>query len=428
MLRLLNERGPVLAAGMVSGALSLLCVSTALAQDAPPPPPPAPPPLTDDAGAGAAGMTDAATEIKPATVRPDGWTPGVSLGATLNLNDSHSVIGVQDGTSFTAGYVFDGIIEFNKGKHEWRNTLLASAGTTRAPALPEFVKTNDVLAFESIYLFHVIEVFGPFARFGLNTTVFPSLDIRSAPTSYAIAELDGTTTNFTGRRLDLTDPFQPLILKQSIGAFWQPLHEPWMELEARGGIGAQEGIAADNLALADDSLTTDVVEVKALDDFYMVGAEAVVNANGFLDKAKRVSYVLGVGVLLPFVTSDLQAGDDRSLPELTSVEGLAGLNVKLFDWASFNYRFTVVRQPLLVDEWQINNTGLLTFAAAFGSKAPAPEPVCDCPPVAPPAPDAPPGPPVAAPPPPPPGPAEGAPPTPPSPVAPAPTPAPAPAP
>jgi len=374
-------------------------VSVASAQQPPPPPPPPPPALTEDAGAGAGAKTDAATEIEAKTVRPDGWTPGISFGASLNLNDARSVVGVQDGTSFTAGYVIDGALEFNKEKHEWRNALLVSAGTTRAPALPEFVKTNDVLAFESIYLFHVIEVFGPFVRFGLNTTMFPSLDIRSETTNYAVAELDGTTTNFTGRRLDLTDPFQPLVLKQSIGAFVQPLNKDWMKLEARAGIGAQEGVAEDNLALADDSATADVIEVQALDDFYLVGVEAVVNAKGFVDAGKRISYVLGIGALLPFVTSDLQAGDDRSLPELTSLEALAGLNVKLADWASFNYRFTVVRQPLLVDEWQLNNTGLVTFAAAFGSKAPAPEPACDCPPVAPPPADGAAPPPAAAPPP-----------------------------
>lgn len=404
------RRGTRSALSLLTGTLALVFeAGSAYAQAAPPP---APPTLSEDAGAGAAAQTDAAGDIQPATVRPDGWTPGIALGATLNLNDARSVVGVQDGTAFTAGYLLDAELSFNKVQHEWRNTLLASAGAARAPALPEFVKTNDVLALESIYLFHATEVFGPFARFALNTTMFPSLDVRSTPANYAVAELDGTTTSFTGRRLDLTDPFAPLILKQSVGAFVQPLHEDWMNLEARAGIGAQEGFAKDNLALADDAATLDVVEVKALDDFFMVGAEAVVNATGFLDKAKRVSYVLGAGVLIPFVTNDLPEGDDRSLPELTAVEGLAGLNVKLFDWASFNYRFTVVRQPLLVDEWQISNTGLLTFAARFGSKAPTPEPTCDCPPPPPPAvepqpsttsaPTSPPPPPAAPPPAPPP--------------------------
>ena len=43
--------------------------------------------------------------------------------------------------------------------------------------------------------------------------MFPALDIRPAPATYAIGELDGTTTTLVGRRLDLTDPFSPLLLK-----------------------------------------------------------------------------------------------------------------------------------------------------------------------------------------------------------------------
>lgn len=366
-------RPPRIAATFLTAAI-VAGSSLAQAQDTPA--------LTEDAGAGAEGK--AYLEGAPAeSKRPEGWTPGLALGAQLNLNDSRQVIGTPDGTSFTAGYVFDGELLFNEGIHEWRNTLRAAAGTTRAPALGEFVKTNDALAFESIYLLHLVEWAGPFARFALSTTQFPALDVRPAPVNYQITDLEGGTTNLTGRRLDLTDPFSPLLLKQSIGAFVQPVNEDWMHLEARAGLGAQEGIVAEgNLALADDSATADVVEIKTLDDYYLVGAEAVANAKGFIDEAKRVSYLIGLGVIVPFATSDLPPGDDRSLVDLTTVEAVAGLDVKLFDWASFNYRLNVARQPLLLDEWQVQNMALLTFSAAWGSKAPVAEPDCECPPPA----------------------------------------------
>jgi hypothetical protein len=224
-----------------------------------------------------------------------------------------------------------------------------------------------------------LEEFGPYARFALDTQMFPGLDVRAARVDYAIANLDGTTTALRGRRLELTDPFAPLNLRESLGVFYQPFREERINLEARAGLGALETFAAGNLAVDDDDATA-VVEVKELDDSFMVGGEAVVNVWGFLDETKYVSYTAGLGVLIPFVTSELAAGDDRSLIELTNVEGNAGLSVKLFDWASLGYRFVVSRQPLLVDQWQVQNNLLLTIGGAWGSKAPAPpEPKCDCP-------------------------------------------------
>ena len=350
--------------------------ATAAAQATPPAPPPTP--LADAGGPAAKAKTEAiqsGTDSK----RPEGWTPGIAIGATVNVVDTRSVVGQADGTAFTMGGAIDAILEFNTGIHEWRNTLKAAAGVTRTPAIDEFVKTSDGLNFESIYLMHLIEIFGPYARFALNTQMFPSLDIRPAAVDYAVAQLDGSTMNYRGRRLDMTDPFAPLQFKQSIGAFLQPVKEDQITLEIRAGLGAQETLAEGNLAINDD-VATAIIEVKELDDVYQIGAEAIANAWGFIDEGKRVSYTVGLGVLVPFATSELAAGDDRSLPELTTVEGLAGLNVKLFDWASLGYKLSVVRDPLLIDEWQVSNNLLLTIGAAFGSKAPVPPPPppCEC--------------------------------------------------
>jgi hypothetical protein len=335
------------------------------------------PPVADSAGeASTEAKTDAAAEVEESK-RPQGWTPGLALGASFNLVDTKSVVGQPDGTSITVGGGIDASLEFNAGMSEWRNNLGAAAGTTRTPAIDEFVKTNDGLMFESIYLLHLVEIFGPFARFGMNTQMFSATDIQAAPTDYEVKNLDGTVDNFTGRRLALTDPFKPLTLRESLGVFLQPVRMPQISLETRVGVGALETFAS-GLAVTDDPDTA-LVEVVELDDSFMVGAEGVLNMWGFFDAAKRLSYTAGIGVLVPFVTSDLAADDDRGLGDLVVLEANVGLNAKLFDWASVGYRFNVTRQPLLVDEFQISNSVLLTLGAAFGSKAPEPEEtVCDC--------------------------------------------------
>jgi hypothetical protein len=344
-------------------------VSLASAQ-APPDPPPMP------GNNSAAGPAQANKLVAPADAspRPQGWTPGIAVGGTLNLTDTRAVVGQQDGTSFTLGAAIDAALEFNEGIHEWRNVLKVGAGATVTPALGEFVKTSDALFFESIYLLHAIEELGPFARFALDTHMFPSLDIRPTATNYAIANLDGTTTSLTGRRLYLTDSFIPLTLKQSIGGFAQPVNNDRIKLEFRLGVGAQETFAEGNLAINDDAATADITEVKTLSDFYMIGAEGVANAWGTFDEGKRISYTVGIGVLVPFVSTDVPGLEDKGAFERTNVEGIAGLNVKLVEWASLDYKLTVIRQPLLVEDVQVTNMLLLTLGAAWGSKAPAPPP------------------------------------------------------
>lgn len=365
----------LLAATSFATGLIALSPSSARAQD------PAPPPkVADDAGGPAVkGKTEAVGKPLEAAKRPEGWTPGIALGGTFNLVDTRSVVGQQDGTTITLGAALDAVLEFNKEIHEWRTTLVASAGVTRTPSVEEFIKTSDALRFESIYLAHLLEIFGPYARIAMNTTMFPGTDIRPAAVTYNVLNLDGTTTELIGRRLALTDPFEPFTFREGVGVFIQPLNQDEIKLEGRAGVGAQQTLAAGNLAVADDSATA-IVEVQELDDFWVVGAEAVVNAWGFIDDTKRVSYAVGAGVLVPFATSDLREGDDRSLIELTSFEGHVGLNVKLFDWASLGYKLSVLREPLLIDEWQVSNNLLLTIGAAFGSKAPVPPapPPCDC--------------------------------------------------
>ena len=372
-----------------AAVLSTWGVRSAFAQATPPPPPPAP----SDAPT---GPVEKGTFVDTDTgKRIPGWSPGLALGGTFNLNDNRNVVGQQDGTALTLGAALDGELDFNKGKHEWRNGLRAGAGATLTPAVGEFVKTADGLNFDTIYLLHAIEELGPFARFGLGTNMFPSLDIRPTAVNYAIANEDGTTTNLRGRRLYLTDPFKPLTLKESIGAFAQPLNNDRIELEIRAGLGAQEAFADGQLAVSDDATTANVIEVKTLQDSQELGAEAVVNAWGTIDKGKRVAYTAGIGVLIPFVHSKLPAGDDRSNIQLTNVEANLGLHVRVFDWASIDYKLGILRQPLLLDAWQVSNTLLITLGAAWGTKAPTPEPKCDCPPPPPPAP--PPEPPPAAP-------------------------------
>src|SRR5262249_50734215 len=139
--------------------------------------PPAPAP-----GSAAAGPAEQGTlVIKPeeASARKEGLSPGALIGATFNFTNNQHVVGQPDGSSLVLGGQFDGSLEYNRGPHEWRNTLGVAAGVTRTPAIDEYLKTRDALGAETIYLYHVIPIFGPFARVAMNTQMFSGYDIRA---------------------------------------------------------------------------------------------------------------------------------------------------------------------------------------------------------------------------------------------------------
>jgi hypothetical protein len=286
-----------------------------------------------------------------------------------------------------------------------------STGTTRSPAIDTWLKTRDAARFETLYLYHVAPWIGPFARFALDTQIFPGNDPQAKVTNYQITHVDGTIESLSGTRLHLSNWFQPLTLKQSLGAFVQPYNKEKLHIEGRLGAGAQEVFADKALALSDKAETPDFVEVKELLSYQQLGAEALVEAAGDFRKEK-ISYKVGLGVMVPFVRSEQKADDTRNAFDLTNVDLIGNLSFKVIEWASLDYQLRVLRQPQLVDAWQISNNLLLTIGLAMGTKAPkepevpvcAPAPETIIPPAAPPAaapgapPAAPPGAPPATPP------------------------------
>ena len=140
--------------GLAAAPTLLFSTATALAQETPPA-------VAADAGqASTDAKTEAATGPEEGEREP-GWSPGIAIGAGFNLIDSRSVVGQQEGTTVTISGGLDAALEFNKGMHEWRNGLLASAGVARTPTIDEYLKfaTALILAFGLIFEMPVVLVF-----------------------------------------------------------------------------------------------------------------------------------------------------------------------------------------------------------------------------------------------------------------------------
>ena len=127
--------------------------------------------------------------VKP-PAETGGWDPALSLGATVAITTNSSVVGQQDGSSWTFGLNLLGRLDFLEDIHDWRNTLKINEVLTRTPALDEWIKTADQLYFESVYYLKLAEHFGPFVSFKLEAPLFKGKDVRGANVDYTLT--DGT--------------------------------------------------------------------------------------------------------------------------------------------------------------------------------------------------------------------------------------------
>jgi hypothetical protein len=300
-------------------------------------------------------VVDFAEEDPEAAER--GWEWTLSMTGNLSLSDNRSVVDQTDGTTITFGYKLDSAFDYRRGSHELRSTFSWAEGLTKTPNVDGVIKARDELAKEAVYLYHLVEIFGPFARVYLSAPTFRGADVRPELTTYVITGADGTQDTVLQQRLALTDPLRPLTLKQSVGVFLQPLDEEEVSLEHRLGLGARETLADDQLAITDDEATPDVVEVTELESVYQLGVELVTTLWGKLYE-ERLAYKLAGEIMIPFASNN---DDDRSALELTNIEGLAELKVRLAEVASLDYQLKIKREPQLLDEVQIQNNLLLSL-------------------------------------------------------------------
>lgn len=359
-------------------AAALLVSRLAGAQDVPPPGVPVPtgaPPPTVVPGVATpiqAAPQPSAQDLELSSFGTrQGWNPRLSLGATGSFSNNSDVAGQLNGNTVSLGLRLDTGIDLNTGGHEWRNALIVGGATTRTPVIPEFVKTSDLLALDSTYLYHVVFWFGPFARGTFTTSMFPGTDIRALPVVYQITRADGTQQPPTASstRLALSDPFRPATFRESAGLFLQFYRSTPFNVEVRGGAGAQEVIADNQLTLRDDPRTPNI-EVQELKTINQIGPEAALSLWGeLLDK--KLLYRINADVMTPFAHGALLSVDTRNAFALTNFQVNATLSYRLTRYASLDYQFKLLRQPELVDATQIQNALLLTFGFS-AARSPSP--------------------------------------------------------
>jgi hypothetical protein len=313
-------------------------------------------------------LTAHAEDLVPDNKKPDevkkdqGWNFILTPGLSLAFSDNRKVVGQADGTTLTIGITLLSGFDFRHEDHQVRARLTINEAFSRNPILEEFVKSTDMFKFETLYLYSILDWFGPYGRVGLDTSMLEGFDRRSDVTHWRVSYLDGTSLDRWAYNFRLTDGFQPLIFRESLGFFAKPYDSPEAALEFRVGFGGLHGFAEGQLALKDDGGTpwVDVIELESFDQGVI---ELGMAFWGELFE-KKVSYKVGAEFTLPVIYS-LPDGDDRNTLDLTNIDLSAALSFKLLSWMSLDYVLRVQRTPQLIEGFQIQNSLLLTASYAF---------------------------------------------------------------
>lgn len=303
----------------------------------------------------------------------EGWNPALAGTATINVVSNSGVVGQVDGVSTLVGLGVVGGDDYVHGHHLWRNSVTITETFARTPAVDAIVKTADAAAFESLYNYYLRQNLGLFGRLGVQTSLFPSTDVRGAPTTWVDKAMPATVIKADSDRLRLAGAFKPFTLNESAGVFAEPYKKEKLAVSFRAGVGGRHTFA-DGVLVIDDDKATPEVETTRLSDVHQLGAEVFAGATG---KARdgKLTYKAGLAVLVPVVNND---DFDRGVFGLTRVafEGSATFNA--YDWLSVVYALAITRDPQLFPEGdeltQIQNSVLITLKYAFVEKKKKPKP------------------------------------------------------
>lgn len=306
----------------------------------------------------------------------DGWKYELNLGFNGGFNQNASVVGQPDGSTWQIGGVLNGRAELYKGNHEWHNRISIAHQQTQTPAIDGFVKTNDNLELGSMWLYKLKSLpwLGPFARARMQTQIFAGHLVFGEDTELEFLDPKGTPIDALNpdltaddrrvrqlaaqERIKITNAFEPLTLRQSVGAFARAVEQPTVKITFTTGLGAQEVFVQGDggFAVSDDDSSPEL-EVTRLQDSVQLGVEVGMEANGTI--GKQVTWSLLIDTMQPFYTdveTDLEGID------LLNVELTGKIGVKLTKWVSLDYMLLAKRIPLVLDDWQVQNNVLLSTA------------------------------------------------------------------
>ncbi len=231
----------------------------------------------------------------------DGFRWWVLVGAMPYWNYSLHVLDIDDGHHVS----FAGSARVNLGTiaqaHEWFLELSTLQAFTHLPVIDRFITSRDMLGLDTIYRYAVLPSFGLFNRLRIKTSLAPTNDVRRDVTNYHITEVNSEhEENLKLQSLELTSPFMPLRLRDTVGLFFRPWHKASFTWEWQAGWGNWLTFADNQRVIIgkEKEGAAETILVRELDNFYNMGPELGMALRGHLWE-DRFSYKVGGEFMVP---------------------------------------------------------------------------------------------------------------------------------
>lgn len=338
-------------------------------------------------------INDQTTEkiVKAGITRENGWYPKLRIGGSASVNYNKDVDGVNDGTAFTFGVYLKGALDAVYKNFEWQSKLEIEHQQTKIPTIDDFIKSADKLDFNTLVLFRIpdAEWVGPFARFRLQTSLFPGRYISDKDVTVryyksgmdkgdklSVSALDPDVNRVIDaekekgyyakdpQKLDaqksakMSSAFEPLLLSEAVGVFMAPYEHELLNVNVKVGVAGQHLFADGGYVSFDTDDDDEFYDVRELVDTHSVGIEGELELSGVF--VGYVNWSASAAIYYPFAVNDDHGLDDS---DMIHADFTAKISVKLSTWGSLDYALIVKRAPFVTTDWQLTNT--LLFNVGF---------------------------------------------------------------
>lgn len=280
----------------------------------------------------------------------DGWHYSLVTSNQFAFSSSSDVVGQQNGDTVSYSMDLSGSARYRKERHALDQELLVDLGTSRTPAVSQFIKSSDQTKYETIYRYQAAKGsrLSYYVLGRVKTSLFYGEDVRSTDTDYVISYRNGSQQTLSGlRSLRLTEGLRPTTYNESLGLSWSLIEKKTQKLNIRLGIGFLQTATNGQFSIDDDA-DTDQVEVTELESYSLKGVETAVRFNGNWDEAS--GYQAQLDFFYP-IDPVLEPGE--SAINLAETEFKLKLFTKYSKWLQVNYDFNLKNQPQVVDRVQV---------------------------------------------------------------------------
>lgn len=308
------------------------------------------------------------TEVEVGKEFSDNFKANAKVGATLNFTNNRKFVGQLDGNAVNFGANVDTGYTLLRSGHDWRSQLKLMLSFSYGPPIERLLKSNDQFYFDTLYFYHPkgYEWLGPFARFTMESTMLDGTNNTETGNDYVLD--DGSVLKANSDRFTLTKSFSPITFKEAAGLYMRPIARPEIEMVFTIGFGAsQVAMSGDQYTLG--AYTAPAVAgkpgsyvVSKLNPYEQVGLAGGLNLKGVYEWKIKMTYSAFCEFMVPFYP-EAPAGKDYG--DMTNVDIGANLSFQLMSWATLDYVLKVVRQPQLLEDWQIQNMLMLTLGYSW---------------------------------------------------------------